>query len=157
MAESVDATDLRNVLSKIAYSFDLPIFAYLFPSPKVGGATDLISTYPPPWTSHCLRCGYEKIDPVIHRARCRQETFSWNAASGELGVPQVQQEFMDEATQFGIRSGFTIPIHDRGNLFAALTFVSDERQPLFFRVIERSWMRAIRSSSGPAANSSFVR
>ncbi|TGV63076.1 hypothetical protein EN792_072360, partial [Mesorhizobium sp. M00.F.Ca.ET.149.01.1.1] len=98
LAESVDATDLRNVLSEIAYSFDLPIFAYLFPSPKVGGATDLISTYPPPWTSHYLRSAYEKIDPVIHRARSRQETFSWNAASGELGLSQVQQEFMDEAT-----------------------------------------------------------
>ncbi|MER8583137.1 autoinducer binding domain-containing protein [Mesorhizobium sp. M1423] len=44
---------------------------------------------------------------------------------------------MDEATQLSTCCGFTIPIHHSGGLFAALTFASDERRPLFFRVIER--------------------
>ncbi|TIU72455.1 MAG: LuxR family transcriptional regulator [Mesorhizobium sp.] len=137
LTDSPDTVDLRNVLAETASSLDLPYFAYLFPSPTVGRATDLTSTYPHPWTSHYLRSGYEKIDPVIHRARSRRETFSWNAGTGELGLSKVQQEFMDEAMQFGIRRGFTIPIHDRRGLFASLTFASDETQPLFFRVIDR--------------------
>ncbi|ESX66332.1 LuxR family transcriptional regulator [Mesorhizobium sp. LSHC414A00] len=137
IADSADATDLRNALGEIASSLDLPSFAYLFPSLGKGRKVRLISTYPQPWTSHYLHSQYEKIDPVIHQARGRQETFSWDAHASDLELTTLQRQLMDEATQFGIRCGFTIPIHDSGGLFAALTFASDERQPLFFRVIDR--------------------
>ncbi|MGX9182137.1 LuxR family transcriptional regulator [Mesorhizobium sp. BHbdii] len=137
LADSVDTIDLRNTLAETAASLDLPSFAYLFPSPRSGRGTDLISTYPHPWTSHYLHSRYEDIDPVILQARCRQETFSWGADGGDFSLSTLQQQLFDEATQFGIRCGFTIPIHDRRGLFAALTFASDERQPLFLRVIDR--------------------
>lgn len=137
LADSADTTDLRNALAAAASSLDLPSFAYLFPWPGLGGKTEVISTYPQPWTSHYLHRRYEKVDPVIHQARRRQETFSWDAHGSDLELTTLQRQLMDEATQFGIRCGFTIPIHDSGGLFAALTFASDERQPLFFRVIDR--------------------
>ncbi|MER8880869.1 autoinducer binding domain-containing protein, partial [Mesorhizobium sp. M0684] len=122
LADSAGTTDLRNALAAAASSLDLPSFAYLFPSPGLGGKTELISTYPQPWTSHYLHRRYEKVDPVIHQARRRQETFSWDAVGADFELSTLQRPLMDEATQFGIRCGFTIPIHDRGGLFAALTF-----------------------------------
>ncbi|MDG4882027.1 LuxR family transcriptional regulator [Mesorhizobium sp. WSM4884] len=134
---SVDKVDLHNALAETASSLDIPLFAYLFPSLQLGRATDLISTYPQPWTSHYLHSRYEDLDPVIDHARRRQETFRWDADGGDLDLSTPQRRLMDEANQFGLRSGFTIPIHDRRGLFAALTFASDERQPLFFRVIDR--------------------
>lgn len=137
LAGSVDTMDLHNALAETASSLDLSSFAYLFPSLKTDRATDLISTYPQTWTTHYLASRYEDMDPVIHQARLRHETFRWDADGGDLGLSAPQRQLMDEATQFGIRCGFTIPIHDRHGLFAALTFASDERQPLFFRVIER--------------------
>ncbi|RTM05693.1 MAG: LuxR family transcriptional regulator [Hyphomicrobiales bacterium] len=137
LAGSIDTLDLHNALAETASSLDLPSFAYLFPSVGANRATDLISTYPQRWTSHYLDRRYEGVDPVIHLARGRQEVFHWGADGGVLDLSTTQRQFMDEATQFGIRCGFTIPIHDRRGLFAALTFASDERRPLFFRVIER--------------------
>lgn len=137
LTDSPDTVDLRNVLAETASSLDLPSFAYLLPSTRLGRGANLISTYPQPWTSRYLQRRYEEVDPVIHQARGRQDTFSWDADGGDLGLSTVQQELMDEATQFGIRRGFTIPIRDRRGLFASLTFASDERQPLFFRVIDR--------------------
>jgi LuxR family transcriptional activator of conjugal transfer of Ti plasmids len=137
LAGGVDKVDLHNALAETASSLDLPSFAYLFPSHQSGRATDLISTYPQPWTSHYLRSRYADVDPVIDQARRRQEAFRWDASGADLNLSTLQRQLMDEATQFGIRCGFTIPIHDRRGLFAVLTFAADERQPLFFRVIER--------------------
>ncbi len=137
LAGSIDTTDLHNALAETASSLDLTSFAYIFPSLRPGRATGLISTYPEPWKAHYLRSRYEGLDPVISQARLRQETFRWNANGGDFDLSAAQRQLMDEATQFGIRCGFTIPIHDRRGLFAALTFVSDEKQPPFFRVIER--------------------
>ncbi|TPI13117.1 LuxR family transcriptional regulator [Mesorhizobium sp. B4-1-3] len=129
--------DLRTALAEAAASLDLPSFAYLLASPKLACATSLISTYPCPWTTHYLRSAYEKLDPVIVLARSRQDPFSWHADGGDLGWSARQQELMEEARQFGIHCGFTIPIHDHRGHFAALTFASDETRPLFLRTIER--------------------
>ncbi|AZO34842.1 MAG: LuxR family transcriptional regulator [Mesorhizobium sp.] len=137
ITDSADAVDLRNALADTALSLDLPSFAYLSPSSRLDRATNLLSTYPQPWTSHYLHRRYEEVDPVIHQASSSRETFSWGADDSDTGLSGVQRQLMDEAAHFGIRCGFTVPVHDHRGLFAALTFASDERQPLFFRVIER--------------------
>lgn len=136
LAASHDMADLQDALAKTAASLDLPSFAYLFPSAQPGCNTGLISTYPHAWTSHYLRNGYETVDPVVHQARLRRGAFRWGAER-DLDLSSSQQQLMDEASQFGIRRGFTIPIHDRRGLFAALTFATDEGKPLFFKMIER--------------------
>lgn len=51
----------------------------------------------------------------------------------ELSRPQ--QKLFDEAATFGIRHGFTVPIHDGRSLAARMTFASDERRPPFERCI----------------------
>lgn len=137
LTDSSDATDLRNALAETASSLDLPSFAYLLPPSKSSRETRLISTYPRLWTSHYLHSGYEHVDPVVDQARHRQEPFSWCSDDCDLGMSKIQQQFMNEATCFGIRSGFTIPILDRHGLFASLTFASDELRPLFLRLIDR--------------------
>jgi LuxR family transcriptional regulator, activator of conjugal transfer of Ti plasmids len=44
---------------------------------------------------------------------------------------------LDEAAQFGIRRGFTVPIHDPRGPIAAVTFAADERRATFRRCIEQ--------------------
>ncbi|MBZ9761768.1 autoinducer binding domain-containing protein [Mesorhizobium sp. CA8] len=111
LTESVDATDLRDALAETASSLDVPLFAYIFPWPRPRRATDLISTYPPPWTSHYLHNRYEEVDPVIQQARHYKETFHWGTDGSDVKLSAAGQKLMDEAVQFGIRHGFTIPIH----------------------------------------------
>lgn len=136
LAASVDTADLHDVLAEMALALDLPLFGYLFPSLQDRG-TNVISTYPQSWTSHYLSSGYDALDPVIGQARLQRETFRWGADGNDLDFSAPQRQLMDEASQFGIRGGFTIPIHDRRGQFATLTFATDEKRPLFFRVIER--------------------
>lgn len=137
LASGMDANDLHAALAEAAFSLDLPTFAYLSPSSSPERKTDLISSYPSAWTNHYLRNHYEAVDPVVHQARRGHETFRWGAEEDGRDLSLPQRQLLDEARQFGIHCGFTVPIHDGRGSFAALTFASDERRPLFFRLTEK--------------------
>jgi LuxR family transcriptional activator of conjugal transfer of Ti plasmids len=137
LAASGDAESLRKVLAEASTALDLGCFAYLsLPSPK-GGAPELISTYPVKWTDHYLRQSYERLDPVIIEARATPEPFEWGHELSGLRLSKLQYELLDEAAQFGIRCGFTVPIHDPRGPIAAVTFAADERRATFQRCIEQ--------------------
>ncbi|WP_352749620.1 autoinducer binding domain-containing protein [Mesorhizobium sp. M0615] len=51
-----------------------------------------MSTYPQPWTSHYLHSQYEKMDPVIHRARGTQEPFSRDAHGADVELSTLQRQ-----------------------------------------------------------------
>ncbi len=137
LTASGDAESLRKVLAEASAALDLGCFAYLsLPSPT-GGAPELISTYPVKWTDHYLRQSYERLDPVIIEARGTPEPFEWGHELSGLRLSKLQHELLDEAAQFGIRCGFTVPIHDPRGPIAAVTFAADERRAAFQRCIEQ--------------------
>jgi LuxR family transcriptional regulator, activator of conjugal transfer of Ti plasmids len=126
---------LRDALAEAVAALDLSCFAYLSVPRPSGAAPQLISTYPSAWTTHYLQNHYERFDPVILQALGRPEPFEWGLAVGPTTPSASQRELFEEAARFGIRSGFTIPIHDSHGPIAAVTFAADERQPQFERCI----------------------
>ena len=82
----------------------------------------VISTYPANWVAHYVRNHYEGLDPVILQALQTTEPFQWGLGSHRRDFPLTQKELFDEASQFGIRFGFTVPIHDGHAPVATLTF-----------------------------------
>jgi LuxR family transcriptional regulator, activator of conjugal transfer of Ti plasmids len=138
VSESGDATALGDAMTEAAASVDVHCFAYLSipPQPKV--EPRLISTYPSAWTTHYLQNRYERIDPVVTQARRRPEPFEWGPEVGPLKLSRPQRQLFDEAEKFGIRCGFTIPIHDGRGSVAAVTFAADVRRPTFRRCIEQN-------------------
>ncbi|MER9438921.1 LuxR family transcriptional regulator [Mesorhizobium sp. M0618] len=137
LSVSVDEGDFRGALADVASSLDLFTFAYFSLPPRSNGKPMLISNYPALWTARYLENRYQNVDPVILRASYGESTFRWgfDLKSFDLSVPQLR--FFEEAAQFGIRCGVTIPIIDgRGN-FAAMTFAADKPDPAYFRVADR--------------------
>lgn len=120
-----------------ATRLDLPTFAYLSLPTHRSGKPKLISNYPTRWTTRYLRNRYQKVDPVIERAKCGGCPFLWGSDLGVTGSLMQQQQLFDEAAEFGIRYGFTIPIVERQGGVAALTFAADEPNPAFFRAAKR--------------------
>ena len=137
LSDSVDEIDFREALAAAVSNFDLPIFAYLSLPPDAAGTPTLISNYPTSWTSHYMRSRYERIDPVIWRTRCHRCPFQWDTELARAGASKPQQQIFDEAAEFGIRCGLTIPVADRRGTIAAITFAADEPDPAFLRVVER--------------------
>lgn len=135
LADSVDAASLRSAMTEAATALDLPAFAYLTVPGPSDAKPGLISTYPPEWTTHYLSSRYERIDPVVAQARTSLEPFEWGPSVGPIQVSRHQQQFFDEAAEFGIRYGFTIPIHNGHGQVAAVSFATDLRQPGFCRSI----------------------
>ena len=96
----------------------------------------MISNYPSAWTTHYLQRNYERFDPVIIQALGQPEPFEWGLGIASL-APAKSRELFEEAARFGIRHGFTIPIHNDGGPVAAVTFAADERRPQFERTISQ--------------------
>ena len=134
---NADIPALGTAMSGIAAALDLGTFAYLFARRQPNAEVKLISNYPTAWTSHYLANGYEEIDPVIDRAVRTCEPFQWGCEywSHDLCGPQFQ--LLEDAAHFGIRCGFTIPIHEPLSRIAAVTFAADDCYPKFTRCVEK--------------------
>jgi DNA-binding CsgD family transcriptional regulator len=115
-------------MAEAALAIDLSLFAYLSLPRGRSLRPQLVSTYPEAWTEYYLRNRYERIDPVIHQALNVMEPFTWGLGTERTVLSKPQQELLEEAARFGIRCGFTVPIHDGRGPLAAFTFVSDERR-----------------------------
>ncbi|MDZ5696744.1 LuxR family transcriptional regulator [Chelativorans sp. M5D2P16] len=135
--DSVDEKDFREVMAGVSESLGILTFAYLSLTSRPSGKPKLISNYPSRWTAHYLYNQYQEIDPVIMRARCGGCPFRWGPDRSGVERSQVQQRLFDEAAEFGICCGLTIPIVDRRGCVAAMTFAADELNPAFLRVTDR--------------------
>src|SRR5690606_29928930 len=126
LSEGVDETDFERAMASAAAAFDLVSFAYIALPSRACGRPKLISTYPRRWTSRYLSSRYQYVDPVILRAQSGGGPFRWGVKFGEPGASRSQQQLLDEASEFGICCGVTIPIVDRHGRLAAMTFAADE-------------------------------
>jgi LuxR family transcriptional regulator, activator of conjugal transfer of Ti plasmids len=137
LAASGDAESLRTVLAEAGAALDLSCFAYLSLPSRRGDTPELISNYPFEWTDHYLREHYERVDPVIVEVLTTPEPFEWGQEFPSKRLSKPQLGLLEEAAQFGIRCGFTVPIHDSHGPIAAVTFAADERRAPFQRCIEQ--------------------
>jgi DNA-binding CsgD family transcriptional regulator len=131
LASADDSIEFLNAMAVTAEALDLSCFAYLRLPREPQGKPRLITTYPEKWTSHYLKSRYERIDPIIAQAIQCPDPFLWGSSfPTPFGSPE-QQRLFDEASQFGIRTGFTVPIHDGHGPVAALTFAASQREAPF--------------------------
>jgi DNA-binding CsgD family transcriptional regulator len=137
LADSVDEKALHATMANAAAALDLSCFAYLTVPTSRSDAPRLISNYPVDWTNHYLRQHYERLDPVIVDALTKREPFEWGLDARLLRLSKPQQQLFDEASHFGIRNGYTVPIHDARGPAAAVTFVADQRLSSFQSRIEK--------------------
>jgi LuxR family transcriptional regulator, activator of conjugal transfer of Ti plasmids len=134
LSSAPDVNGCRDAMAGAAAALDLSCFAYLSMPRRPRSDPTLITNYPSAWTEHYLQRHYERFDPVITQAIGHPDPFEWGLGVGSL-APSKSQELFEEAARFGIRYGFTIPIHDANGPIAAVTFAADERRPQFERTI----------------------
>ena len=131
LSSAGDVDAFADAMAVTATALDLSCFAYLALPHQLNKQPLVISTYPVNWVTHYLRNHYERFDPVVTQALQNPEPFRWGAGLSLRHMSSVQQELLNEASQFGIRFGFTVPIHDGHGPIAALTFAADQQRPQF--------------------------
>lgn len=131
LSESANLVSFRDAMADVGIALDLQYFAYLSLPQRRGDKPHLISTYPSVWTDHYLHNHYERLDPVILQALADPEPFEWGLDVRNKKMSTAQRELFEEASVFGIRHGFTVPIHDGRGFIAAFTFAADARRSAF--------------------------
>ncbi|MFA5119988.1 LuxR family transcriptional regulator [Zavarzinia sp.] len=84
----------------------------------------MILRMPQPWVDHYVASNFAVVDPVFRRAATELLPFTWAEAS--QGVKPSARRVMNEATDFGLRHGLTVPLHGPGGYRAELTFAGTE-------------------------------
>ena len=118
-----DEPEFERVATRLTQRLGFRWFAYLR---VVGDAPTLISSYPKSWTGRYFELGYQRLDPVVRRARREHDIFSWGGRTPLPTGTRDQRRFFDEAMTFGISSGITVPIRGGFGRMAAFTLATDE-------------------------------
>jgi DNA-binding CsgD family transcriptional regulator len=94
-------------------------FAYLILQPPEGPIEPLyIGSYPEDWSEHYLVRDYVNVDPVMSTATATVAPFSWKDLYERQPSKGPQRLMLDEAGDFGLRNGMTIPVHGPARAFA---------------------------------------
>ncbi|GGC93997.1 helix-turn-helix transcriptional regulator [Chelatococcus reniformis] len=96
-------------------------FAYFA---NAGANRKALSSYPRSWVRRYLDKSYEHLDPVIAKAQSTHKYFLWDSRATSVNA-KAQRRFFDEAAEFGIRWGITLPIRSGQGRFAALTLAAE--------------------------------
>lgn len=112
---------LKEALGKLANDFGFDGYAYLNVQPA---RTTAVSNYHPEWQTLYFERGYTKIDPVISTARKLMRTFTWSGEDVSRRGLKPLRRFYSEASDFGIRSGISIPVKTAFGNMAMLTLAS---------------------------------
>lgn len=77
--------------------------------------------YPKEWQQHYFAQGFAKVDPVILNAPLNLAPYTWSQLqSGPL--ERAQRRVFEDAVQFGLCDGVSIPLHGPGCDVAVLSF-----------------------------------
>ncbi len=122
---------IRRVCADLAQCLELEHFIYgaFFP---LSENIVILNGYPAEWREHYDERGYIDIDPTVKHCSSHTSALIWNEikiAKGRRGQPE--REVMEEARAYGLKHGFSLPIHAAGSEWGMLSFASrDEHQTI---------------------------
>lgn len=114
---------LKKALPELVAELGFDRYAYLYVQPK---RTHAVSNYAPEWQERYFDAGYESLDPVVKTAKSKLRAFSWCSECGRRTDAKELRRFHAEASDFGIRSGITIPIRTACRHMSMLTLASSK-------------------------------
>ncbi|MBW9117969.1 autoinducer binding domain-containing protein [Rhizobium cauense] len=124
LAFSVSANDsLRGALANVVRRYGYENFAYL--SLNATSANSFaVSNYPEQWQSIYFGRSYMIVDPVVTMGKRLMRAFPWSVDRQRKVAGDDEKGFWDNASDFGIRAGLTIPIPCEFGQVAMLTFAA---------------------------------
>jgi DNA-binding CsgD family transcriptional regulator len=128
--------ELKSAMMTAAEALDLPQFVCLGISKRTMASPLVITTCPGAWERRYLDRAYQRIDPVVTQAFSGHAPFHWGTDDTLRGLTKEQLQIFDEGAMFGVRCGFTVPIHDEIGRMSAVTFASQEKPEVFRRSLQ---------------------
>jgi len=118
--------DVHRVCGRLCERFGFDHFHYgtQLPTSFVRPELVFVSGFPQAWWSRYTEAGYISVDPVVAHTLTHVTPLVWDGERERKGeiTPRVRQ-FMDDAIDFGIRTGVTFPVHGCHGETALLSLV----------------------------------
>jgi len=111
-------------IQKSAADFGLGCFMTAFiPAPHKPFAPHvLLHNWPAGWFRRYMDSGYVDFDPVIRKTRNTIEPFFWSDASYDADKDPLAHKVMCEATEFRLKTGYTVPLFTPSGDQGGMTF-----------------------------------
>lgn len=117
-----DESILTEGLADLTEHFGFTGYAYLHIQHK---HTIAVTNYHRGWRSTYFGKKFDKLDPVVKRARSRKQVFAWSGEQGRARQSRQERAFYAHAADFGIRSGVTVPIKTANGSMSMFTLASE--------------------------------
>ncbi|NSY44980.1 helix-turn-helix transcriptional regulator [Agrobacterium tumefaciens] len=115
-------------LSRVSNTFGLDCFAISgipLPDEKIDRYV-LLSAWPKGWFERYVSEDYVHIDPVIYQSKISDSAFVWSEEFGGRPIRREARKLMNEATEFRMFDGYSVPLHMPGALQAIVTFGAEK-------------------------------
>lgn len=120
--------------------FDTFIYALRIPTHFTESRVVMVQSYPQAWTGHYLAKGYSRIDPVIGHCANHVTPVAWHQLAPR--PHSAGARMMEEAGEFGLRCGLTVPVHSPQGELGLLSFASELAGPAARRATEQATAHA---------------
>lgn len=135
--EAEDAEALEFELSKSIAGIGFDSYAYIaFRGRSHSGRPYVLTNYPDGWHEHYSEQGFVNKDPVIAEAQRTIVPLNWRDLLADNRRLNHERQVIEEARDFGMLNGITIPIHGPSTDFATLTVASDHNGERFRALFE---------------------
>ncbi len=121
-AQSIDgiATLCRHHCTELG--FDHFIYAMRVPTQFSESRLVLIDGYPPDWVAHYFEQAFQAVDPVMGYCNRHIVPVEWHKLAMVPG--EASQRMMQEAGDFGLKGGISMPIHSPHGELGVLSFAT---------------------------------
>lgn len=123
-----DEAGLRDVLGEMTQALGFRQYALLhhvdLASPPDHSITLL--SYDDAWIERIVRKRYFYDDPILAASNKRLTGFGWREVPDIIELSKRQRRILLEAEGFGLRDGFTVPVHVAGEYRGTCSFGSDQ-------------------------------
>lgn len=116
--------DVLSCLEKASSAFGMECFAISgipLPNERIDPYF-MLNAWPDGWFERYVQENYVHDDPVIYRTKMSNEAFVWSEALAGKPVSRPAKRVMNEATEFGMLDGYSVPLHSVGGFQAIVTY-----------------------------------
>lgn len=126
VAISKDVDEARSIMSAFTNDLGFEAFTYHVVRPPEGvRAQFYLSSYDAAWVKHYLDENYVNVDAVVDQASREVLPFSWRDTQKPRHEGDRQELIFNEASEFGMKNGASVPIHGPAGSYAILNVASD--------------------------------
>jgi LuxR family quorum sensing-dependent transcriptional regulator len=85
----------------------------------------ILNGWPEAWFARYVSQHFYAVDPVARRLRESVHPFFWHEAGEAADLSAAAQRVMDEASEFGLKQGFSVPLHGPNGHQSCITMAGE--------------------------------